>query len=87
MSNRDHSPQHRAFLAAALCFLLVCVEWPRLAPSCSTAICRSSVLVIALPCRAARAQTATGMGLLQTLLSLLPDSWAASARQYGNLLS
>jgi hypothetical protein len=38
-----HSLLQLAFLAAALCFLLVRVAWPRLAPSCSTATCLSSV--------------------------------------------
>ena len=44
-TNQDHSPPHLAFLAAALRFLLVRVALPRLAPSCSTAIRRSSVSV------------------------------------------
>ena len=65
----SHNVQQGSFHAApgllgrCLVFLLVRVEWPRLAPSCSKAICRSSVSVTYRPLdEACSAKTATVMG-------------------------
>ena len=84
-------PPHRAFWAAALCFLLVSIAWPRLAPSCSTAIRRSSVSVTDRPLR--RGFPCHRHGFCHShgftsymLLPLLPDSLAVSTRPYGNRL-
>jgi hypothetical protein len=78
MPNLYHSPLQRAFRAAALCFLLVRVAWPRLAPSYSTAIRLSFVSAID---RSRIGQTPharlAAPKLPQpcdTLLPLLPDS-------------
>jgi hypothetical protein len=82
MPNPYHSPLQRAFLATALCFLQVsvCVAWPCLAPSCSTAIRLSSVSATDRPPTRGlpRPNCYSHVFSLYTLLPVLPDSWAVS---------